>query len=354
VSTEPRPSEASEISDDAIARFVAGKCTPQEAERVSAWMAADPERRRYVDSLRRTWELSALPLQRWDTEQAWTELADQRANRRRGVQLPSISSSPPRTLLLRAAAAVVLVAGGALLWRVLPGTRGQATSQPPRYQEYATRAGQRAELRLPDGSRVMLSVDSRIRVPADFGAAGRQLTLDGEAFFDVQHDSAYPFRVSTARGVVEDLGTEFVVSAYPENRSIWVAVASGAVSLGPADTIAHPSAPVRLGRRDLGVLDSSRVEVRHDVDLEPYIGWTAGNLVFESVPLGVALPRIERWYDVEIDLADSSLANRHFTATLRDAPLEYVLDLLALSFNLQIERQGRSILLAPKPKAQRR
>jgi ferric-dicitrate binding protein FerR (iron transport regulator) len=103
----------------------------------------------------------------------------------------------------------------------------------------------------------------------------------------------------------------------------------------------------------VGVLDSTRVDVRHDVDLDPYVGWTTGNLVFEGVPLGLALPRIERWYDVDIHLADSSLATRHFTATLRDAPLEYVLDLLALSFDVRVERQGRSILLTPKPKAQR-
>ena len=230
---------------------------------------------------------------------------------------------------------------------------GQAGNHPTRYQEYATRPGQRAELRLPDGSRVMLSVDSRIRVAADFGAVGREVSLEGEAFFDVQHDSAHPFRVRTTRGVVEDLGTEFVVSDYPENRTMWVAVASGYVGLEQADTTARRGPTVRLARRDVGVLDSARVEIRRDVDLEPYMGWTAGNLVFEGVPLGVALPRIERWYDVDIQLADTSLAMRHFTATLRDAPLEYVLDLLALSFELRVERQGRSILLAPTPKPQR-
>jgi transmembrane sensor len=347
------PFEAHEIPDDAIARFVAGKCPPEEAERIAAWIDADPERRRYVESLRRTWELGELPLRRWGTERAWAELVERRTDHRRGVRLPLIASVPLRTTLLRVAAAVILVAGAALLWRVLPVTRDHATNIPPRYQEYATRPGQRAELRLPDGSRVMLSVDSRIRVPADFGAASRQVALEGEAFFDVQHDSTHAFRVNTARGVVEDLGTEFVVSAYPENRSMWVAVASGIVTLESRDSAAPRHAPVRLTRRDVGVLDSTRVDVRHDVDLDPYVGWTTGNLVFEGVPLGLALPRIERWYDVDIHLADSSLATRHFTATLRDAPLEYVLDLLALSFDVRVERQGRSILLTPKPKAQR-
>jgi transmembrane sensor len=341
------------MSDDAIARFVAGTCPPEEAERIAAGIAADPERRRYVESLRRTWELGELPLRRWDTDRAWTELLERRTDRHREVRFPLIASLPPRAALLRVAAAVILVAGAALLWRVLPFTRDQAATQPPRYQEYATRPGQRAELRLPDGSRVMLSVDSRIRVPVDFGAASRQVALEGEAFFDVQHDSTHAFRVSTARGVVEDLGTEFVVSAYPENPSMWVAVASGVVTLESRDSAAPRRAPVRLARHDVGVLDSTRVEVRHAVDLDPYVGWTIGNLVFESVPLGLALPRIERWYDVEIELADSSLASRHFTATLRDAPLEYVLDLLALSFDVRVERQGRSILLAPKSKPQR-
>jgi transmembrane sensor len=276
-----------------------------------------------------------------------------RSSRRRGVPFPLAGPTRWHSWLLRVAAVLLIAVGGALVWRATLAQRGDAPSGPPRIHEYATRPGQRAELRLADGTRVLLSVDSRIRVPADFGSSGRSLSLEGEAFFDVRHDPDRPFRVSTAQGVAEDLGTEFVVSAYPETRAMRVAVISGVVGLEratnqPPDAAETPS-PIRLTRGDLALLDSARLDVRRDVNLAPYVGWTTGNLVFEGVPLRIALPRLERWYDVEIHLADPALGDRRLTATFRDAPLAHVLDLLALSFDLEVEQQGRSIRLEPKP-----
>jgi transmembrane sensor len=336
-----------------IARFVAGKSSAEEAARVREWIGGDPERQQYVDGLTQTWELGQLPFSRWDAERAWRDLAAGRAARPRAI--PGSRLPAPASLRwslgwpLRAAAVLVLAVGGALLWRSLPKTAAPAPIVQT--HEYATRPGQRAELRLADGTRVLLNVDSRIRVPTEFGSAKgsaeRSVSLEGEAFFDVRHDPDHPFRVRTARGIAEDLGTEFVVSAYPESRGMQVAVVSGAVALR-RDTSARSAAPLRLTRGDLALLDSTRAEVRRDIDLAPYVGWTTGSLVFEGAPLGIALPRIERWYDVEIRLADSALADRRLTATFHDTPLEHVLELLALSFSLRVDRRGRSITLTPK------
>ena len=332
-----------ETLDAEITRFVAGRSSPEEASRVRQWISGDPSRQAYVDGLTRTWELSQLPLEQWNAERAWKDLAARRADRARPVPQAEISPASPLRRSLdwppRIAAVIVLALAGALLWRSLP--RQAAPAPMAQTHEYATRPGQRAELRLADGTRVLLNVDSRLRVPTDFR---RVVSLEGEAFFDVRHDPDQPFRVQTARGVAEDLGTEFVVSAYPENRGMRVAVVSGAVALH-RNRSADSTPEVRLTRGDLALLDSTRVDVRRDIDLAPYVGWTTGSLVFEGVPLGVALPTIERWYDVEIRLADSSLAGRRLTATFHDTPLQHVLDLLALSFHLRVERHGRNITL---------
>jgi len=331
-----------ETLDAEIARFVAGRASAEEEGRVREWIAADPERQRYIEGLTRTWRLGELPLRRWDAGTAWKDLAARRA-RPPAVARPQLPMPTPLRRSLgwpsRIAAVLVLAMAGGLLWRALP--KHESPPAITQAHEYATRPGQRAELRLADGTRVLLNVDSRIRVPAEFG---RTVSLEGEAFFDVHHDPEHPFRVRTARGVAEDLGTEFVVSAYPESRGMQVAVVSGAVALRRGTSV-DSAAPLRLTRGDLALLDSARVDVRRDIDLAPYVGWTTGSLVFEGVPLSVALPRIERWYDVEIRLADSSLASRRLTATFHDTPLAHVLELLALSFHLRVEQHGRSITL---------
>src|SRR5207247_8646090 len=106
----------------------------------------------------------------------------------------------------RIAAAVALLVAGAALWS------RRSPPAPPR--EYATAPGQRAALTLPDGSRVLLSVGTRLLVPRDSGVVGRSVQLGGDAYFVVRHDPGRPFLVRTAHGTTGDLGTEVVVSAF--------------------------------------------------------------------------------------------------------------------------------------------
>lgn len=110
-------------------------------------------------------------------------------------------------------------------------------------EETITGRGQRATVELPDGSRAILAAESRLRYPASAehwrdADRARDLYLEGQAYFEVQHDSTRAFRVHTATGVVEDLGTEFVVAAYPETHGTLVAVVAGVVALyrAPVDT----------------------------------------------------------------------------------------------------------------------
>jgi len=131
--------------------------------------------------------------------------------------------------MLAAAAVLILVAAGSLLvharWRAADAA----------LQAFTTRRSQTAVLELPDGSRLMLGPASRLRLAADGSAfragTARDVYLEGEAYLEVKHDAARPFRVHTAAGVVEDIGTEFLVSAYPEAPGMRVVVATGAVAL---------------------------------------------------------------------------------------------------------------------------
>src|SRR5207247_5648605 len=123
----------------------------------------------------------------------------------------------------RIAAAVALLVAGAAFW--------SRRSPPAAPREYATAPGHRAALTLPDGSRVLLSVGTRLLVPRDYGVVVRAVELEGEAYFAVRHDPARPFLVRTEHGTTEDLGTEFDVRAYRDEQSLQVVVATGRVAL---------------------------------------------------------------------------------------------------------------------------
>jgi transmembrane sensor len=164
--------------------------------------------------------------------------------------------------------------------------------------------------------------------------------LEGQAYFDVKHDSARPFEVRTAAGVARDIGTQFVVRAYPETRGMRVAVAEGVAALG-----APSAAPLlTLVEGDLGNLDSAGVAtLSRGANLRPYLAWAEGTLVFDGARLGDALTELGRWYDLEIRLADPSLAERRLTATFTNEPAPQVLERIARVLRLEVRQSGRVV-----------
>src|SRR5439155_1527064 len=145
------------------------------------------------------------------------------------------------------AAVLALVAGAAALWWL------ESSRLRPAMREFTTARGHRAAIRFADGTRILLGVDSRLRVPAAYGATAREAYLDGAAYFDVAHDPARPFAVHAGKGVIRDIGTRFGVRAYADEQDVEVVVADGKVSLGAA--AAHESAAQLVSGGELSRLD---------------------------------------------------------------------------------------------------
>src|SRR2546429_8326617 len=217
----------------ALARYLCGESGPAEAEAIRRWIEADPERRRGLEDLKAAWSAAAEQSGGWDLDAMWSRIAAQmtRPPAPPALQVEHEVHAPRRRdvkawSLFRwgAIAATVVFVSGAAIW--------QLRHQPPApMREVVTARGQRAELRFGDGSRVLLGVASRLRFPASFGRT-RDVELDGEAYFDVQHDAARPFRVHAAGTVTEDLGTQFVIRSYATDTAVRVVVASGRVAGG--------------------------------------------------------------------------------------------------------------------------
>src|SRR3989449_2251883 len=232
------------IEDSDLLRLVEGECSPEEARAIQAWIAADPARGELLDQLRAVWRLTGETSRPWDLAGARDRLlrvsgrhAAQRSGgfpaRSQATGLLKMVRAGPLPVsrrpwlaspwVLRIAAALVLVIAGRAAWQ------RRAPAVPAR--EYVTAPGQRLAVSFSDGSRVLLGVASRLRVPRDYGVRTRAVELEGEAYFVVRHDPAHPFLVRTAHGTTEDLGTEFDVRAYREEKSVQVVVAAGRVAL---------------------------------------------------------------------------------------------------------------------------
>jgi transmembrane sensor len=344
-----------DIDGPRLTRFVSGQCTADEAAGIRRWIAADPSRLSLVAELEAAWRSGGHAPYEWGVEEGWRRLdAARRARNRPSFHLihgarrtpPAIVLRDSGTPMWRIAAAVLVIAGASLaVWRAgTPRTRRDADANA--MTEVATLRGQRATLRLPDGTRVVLGMASRLRYARAFGVTSRDVFLDGDAYFEAAHDSAHPFAVHTSTSVVRDIGTKFGVRSYENSPSTEVIVAEGAVSFAPLTgepLVLHANDLVRVER------DGRSTTLVHDVSTAEYLAWTEGRLVFQDTPLRDVIAELGRWYDRDLlQLADTSVGSRRLTASFTNESLPIVIDRIALSLDLREERHGQTVVLHPR------
>jgi transmembrane sensor len=331
-----------------LLRLIEGECSPDEAAAIQAWVAADPRRGELLDELRAVWRLTGSGIRQWDAAAARRRLlrAYNAPRNAAGASQPA-TPMPHRpwqgTLAWtrRLAVASCVVAIASLLAARLQ--REESTSR-----EYVTTPGQRATVSLVDGTRVLLSVDSKLRVLRHYGVGERAVELEGEAYFVVRHDEQTPFVVRTRRGTARDLGTEFAVRAYPQESYLQVVVATDSVALTGADTDPATAIAVTLRPRDRAVIDErGRTTVVAGVPLDHYVSWTRGRLVFDDDSVATVLTQLERWYDLDIGVDDPSLGAERITISFETESAEEALSALAKVLNVRLTRSGRSVRLVP-------
>ena len=207
-------------------------------------------------------------------------------------------------------------------------------------------AGERVAVRLPDGSAVTLNSGTTLRRARGFGRDGaREVTLEGEAFFDVAEGAA-PFVVRTFDAEVTVLGTRFGVRAWPaEGEATTVALVSGRVRLTAGD-----GASVMLRPGEVGHAAAGASPLADAGGVEAALAWRAGDLVFKDRPLDVILNDVGRRFGVGVTAEPASLGLRRVSVALRDpASAEAVVRDLATALGLRYRaRAGGFDLYAPE------
>ena len=326
---------------EAIARYLAGESTAGEASRIAEWLRANPDERALLDRLDRT--IDAAPQPDLDVEAA---LARVHARMDAPLARPRLTVSRPSPgRSWRLLIAVPLLAAAAVTGIVISTRRSPSPVPAPVVagRTYRTSVGQRDSLVLSDGSRVMLGPDSRLDVPAGFGKTTRAVELRGDAFFDVRHDAAEPFSVRVGSALIEDVGTTFTVET-DNGVTASVAVVSGSVRLRAMS--AQSDGGVLLGPGDRGTIDDQgNARADEHALRDDDLAWTTGRLVFRDSPLQRVAGEVHRWYGVTLRIADSSLANRHVTASFNGETVDQVLRVIGLTLGARVERQGDTAVL---------
>jgi ferric-dicitrate binding protein FerR (iron transport regulator) len=242
----------------------------------------------------------------------------------------------------------VVVAGMALYLRM-------GKQSPNVAAVIAAPRGAKKSMQLPDGSKLWLNAGSKIVISNTFTSGNREVSLEGEAFFDVKHDGQHPFIIHVGRLDVRVLGTTLNVRAYPGDSTMEATLINGKVEVGVAGdagsaillhpnekltvAINHPALPAKSP--DSGIagraVNTPVKFVRRPIEPDRTDGtitetsWVSNKLVFRQEALSAMAIRLERWYDVTIIFDNRRFSNDTLSGTFPQEPLADVMHALQIT-----------------------
>jgi len=202
----------------------------------------------------------------------------------------------------------VVVAGAALYYYI---TGSSANNQVSVQRRTETSAAQRA-LVLPDGSTVLLKAGSRLVYPETFNdSATRTVSLDGEGYFDIQHDASKPFIVTTGKVQTHVLGTAFVIRAYEEDPQITVTVSRGKVRVTNEQQVIG----TLVQDQQITFNKELRIAAKQAIKGDSTFAWTRQEIFFDDITFEQASVQLSERFGIKVRFADDRTARCRFTAT---------------------------------------
>lgn len=326
------------ISNDLLAKYFAGEAAAPEQQAVELWVAGSPANQREFEQQKMLWEdLGAVMLDkalatRFDVDTAWSNV---KAARQAGGG-ESTKASSPLAWTLRIAASLVLLAAVAYVLSTY------LVDAPPVELAATTEI---LDIDLPDKSHVTLNQQSTIQYPTEFATNRREVSLKGEAFFEVEPDAERPFVIHAGAATITVLGTSFNVKSSVLEDTVSVFVATGRVlfAVGGDETVLTAGQKATYVAKS-GLLASTSSSTSTGVDQF----WKTRQLSFSGHSLPDVITALEAAYFVDIELENEQMANCRLSVNFENDPLDNILEVIALTLDLSVSKNGNLILLKGK------
>lgn len=236
------------------------------------------------------------------------------------------------------------------------GRNQQTASATP--NEVVTKKASRSTIQLPDGSKVSLNADSKLSYNDDFSGSTREVTLVGEAYFDVAKDSTKPFIIHTEKINIRVLGTAFNVKSYPQDEVIETSLIHGKIEVTytdrPAEKIILKPNEKLIIRKNQGLPAAASqslpkiqlnnlVAIRDSLILET--AWMDNKLAFTNLTLAEIGRMLERQYDVKVIFKNEEVKSYTYTGLFERETAGKVLELLSLSQPFAFEIKEQEIII---------
>ena len=202
-----------------------------------------------------------------------------------------------------------------------------------------------SKIELSDGSIVTLNRDTKINYPDKFGNDIREVSIEGEAFFEVKHDPVKPFVIHAGEATIQVLGTSFSVNAYPDNDMVEVIVETGKVQFSKKETN-FKSYEVILDPGEKGTYINTSRKLTKCINTDPnFLAWKTRKLIFNETSLEEVIKQLNKVYRVKIKTADPNLDKLLLNAHFEKEPLEFILEVISATHGLEVEKNAMQYLL---------
>jgi len=327
--------------DELISTFLAEGLEADVLEELKAWIAESEENRVHFMKCKEIW-FSAVQEQEgkyYDQEKAF-ELFEKRVEKQKAEKRKA--RIPVWRGLYKYAVAILLF-GFISYFSYQKGENSLRNALAE--IEVEAPSGSQTRLHLPDGTTVLLNSDSRITYAQDFGVNSREVTLQGEGYFEVAHNQKIPFYVKTEDVQVRVLGTKFNFRDYPEDGEVVVSLIEGKVALKnkirqEADLVLMPDEQMVLDKKE-------KVMKKESMNAQAVLQWAEGCLSFDETPLLEVAKILERSYDVEIEFTEESLKELRFYGNFNRTKqgLNDILNALSATGKVHYMLKGEKIVL---------
>jgi transmembrane sensor len=373
--------EDKEYTWNLLAKKLTGEASPEELQELEALLRRNPELHYPLQTLIDLWN-RAEPSQQAAAESAFDRHLDRMEKLNvsfpAGDQPTATEYAPSRKSRSFGTVAIVSIMAIALTygWLLLnPIHNRQASlSNPsqdlaaPALNEVVTANGSRTHLTLPDGTKVWLNAGSRLAYDKTYGSGRRDITLTGEAFFDVARNPQQPFIIHTPRMDLRVLGTSFNVKSYTADRTTEATLIRGSIAISiknrpnetiilkPNQKLIVTSDQAKLlslhpGQSRLAMDSTAQISIRppsYEQNTGAMIetSWVDNKFIFQDEDFGTLSKDLERWYGVSIRLTDPAQADWRFTGNFEKENIRQALDALKLTarFNYIIQENQIQII----------
>lgn len=317
---------------ETITAYMQRELSEQEVQKLIQWKSEKQEHGHFFEEIKNSWEASREKKQfpEFDTLQAWNKVKAQTIDLKTNDILPfwkQVMYAP-----FTKAAAAVLVLGG-ITWAM-----SNVVFTKPSFTDLQSFGGMK-EFYLPDSSKVYLNDTTTLRYASSYGEDERMVYLDGEAFFEVRKDPSKKFTVLSFKSRVIVKGTSFLVRSRSKDSVDVVEVEEGKVAV--LEKYSRTGKELMLTKGMTCSVDIFGGLKKGNQLVTKTAAWRNSEWMnFIGTPLNLVLKELKSKKGVDVVLANKEVGEYRFTGEFDNATTEEIVQVIALSMNLNVEKQG--------------